>query len=84
MYVTASIDPAMPGNTRFIADGYCCVFVHWRNISTGAAGIAYLGYPSVEAQTGSGIVFAAVTVPTGPLNYPAVMIQPGGGAWTAP
>lgn len=27
---------------------------------------------------------AAVTVPTGPPNYPAVMIQPGGGAWTVP
>lgn len=84
MYVTASTDPAIPGITRFIADRYCCVFVHWRNISTGAAGIAYLGYPSVEAQTGSGIVVAAVTVPTGPPNYPAVMIQPGGGAWTVP
>ncbi|MDI9960799.1 MULTISPECIES: hypothetical protein [unclassified Rhodococcus (in: high G+C Gram-positive bacteria)] len=84
MYVTASTDPAAPGVTRFIADRYCCVFIHWRNISTGAAGIAYLGYPSVEAQTGAGIVVAAVTVPTGPPNYPAVMIQPGGGAWTVP
>ncbi|MFI5436763.1 hypothetical protein ACHMZP_34020 [Rhodococcus baikonurensis] len=54
MYVTASTDPAAPGVTQFIADRYCCVFIHWRNISTGAAGIAYLGYPSVEAQTGAG------------------------------
>lgn len=84
MHVTASTDPAASGVTRFIADRYCCVFIHWRNISTGAAGIAYLGYPSVEAQTGAGIVVAAVTVPTGPPNYPPVMIQPGGGAWTVP
>ncbi|GAA3138510.1 hypothetical protein [Rhodococcus sp. (in: high G+C Gram-positive bacteria)] len=84
MYVTASTELAMPGITRFIGDRYCCVFIHWQNISTGAAGIAYLGYPSVEAQTGSGIVVAAVTGPTGPPNYPAVMIQPGGGAWTVP
>lgn len=84
MYVTASTDPAIPGVTQFLGDRYCCVFIHWRNISTGAAGTAYLGYPSVEAQTGSGIVVAAVTVPTGPLDYPAVMIQPGSGAWTVP
>ncbi|OYD60783.1 hypothetical protein [Rhodococcus sp. OK302] len=89
MYVTASTDLATPGITRFTGGGYCNVFIHWRNISTGAASIAYLGYPSVEAQTGSGIVLATVTVPTGPPDYPAVMvqpgmIQPGGGAWTVP
>lgn len=84
MYVTASTDPATPGVTRFSNDRYCCVFIHWRNVATGAAGIAYLGYPSVEAQTGSGTVVAAVTVPTGPPGYPALMLLPGAGAWTAP
>jgi hypothetical protein len=84
MYVTASTDLATPGITRFTGGGYCCVFIHWRNVSTGATGIAYLGYPSVDAQTGSGLVVAAVTVPTVPRDYPAAMVQPGGGAWTVP
>ena len=38
----------------------------------------------LELRAELGIVVAAVTVPTGPPNYPAVMIQPGGGAWTVP
>lgn len=83
MYVTASTDPATPGVTRFIGDRYCCVFIHWQNISTGTAGIAYLGYPSVEARTGAGAVVATVTVPTGPPGYPTIM-SPGAGAWTVP
>ncbi|NMM83117.1 hypothetical protein B2J88_01820 [Rhodococcus sp. SRB_17] len=83
MYVTANTDPATPGITQFTGDRYCCVFIHWRNISTGATGIAYLGYPSVEAQTGSGAVVATVTVQTGLSGYPTVM-SPGAGAWTVP
>ncbi|NMM89144.1 hypothetical protein B2J88_33185 [Rhodococcus sp. SRB_17] len=83
MYVTARTDLTTPGITQFTGDRYCCVFIHWRNISTGATGTAYLGYPSVEAQTGSGAVVATITVPTGPAGYPAVM-SPGAGAWTVP
>ena len=84
MYVIASTDPATPGVTRFSGDLHCCVFIHWRNISTGAAGIAYLGYPSVDARTGSGTVVAAVTVPDGLPGYPALTILPGAGTWTVP
>ncbi|WP_280762780.1 hypothetical protein [Prescottella agglutinans] len=83
VYITASTDPATPGVTRFTSAWYCCVFIHWRNISTGAAGTAYLYPLSVEAQTGSGAVVATVTVPTGGLDYPALAF-PGAGAWTVP
>lgn len=84
MYLTASTDPATPGVTRFSNDRYCCVFIHWRNISTGEAGTSYLGYPSVETHTGSGAVVATVTVTTGQPGYPALMLLPGAGAWTVP
>ncbi|MFM1728797.1 hypothetical protein ABI214_25320 [Prescottella soli] len=84
MYLTASTDPATPGVTRFSNDRYCCVFIHWRNNSTGEAGLSYLGYPSVDAHTGSGAVVATVTVPTGQPGYPALMLLPGAGAWTVP
>ncbi len=84
MYVIATTDPATPGVTRFSDDLHCCGFIHWRNISTGAAGIAYLGYPSVEAQTGSGTVVATVTVPDGLPGYPAMTLLPGAGIWTVP
>ena len=39
-YVTATTDPDTPGVTRL--GPYIGVHVHWRNISTGAAGVAYL------------------------------------------
>lgn len=84
MYMTASTDPATPGVTRFSNDRYCCVFIHWRNISTGAAGIAYLRHTNVDAHTGSGTVVATVTPPDGLPGYPTFMLLPGAGAWTVP
>lgn len=83
MHITASTDQTTPGVTRFTGSFHCCVYIHWRNISTCNTGIASLEYPSVETQTGSGALVAAATVPTGPPGYPAIM-GPGAGAWTVP
>ncbi|WP_433609352.1 hypothetical protein [Prescottella agglutinans] len=85
MFMTATTDPETPGVTRFTGGGHCCVFIHWRNVSTGEAGIAYLESSSVDARTGSGTVLAAVTTP----EYPGwgvhiVAALPGAGVWTVP
>ncbi|MCA1008365.1 hypothetical protein LCL87_21870 [Rhodococcus hoagii] len=83
-HVVAGTDPEMPGVTRFTGHTFCCVFIHWRNLSTGAADTVYLGYPSVDANTGSGFVVATVTAPDGPPGYPAITVLPGAGGWTVP
>ncbi|MFC4604585.1 hypothetical protein [Rhodococcus kronopolitis] len=78
-YVTASTDPAMPGITRFTGTPYT---VHWRNLSTGAAGTVRVEGPSVEVHTGSGPVVATVT--SGGVAFFALTLLPGGGAWMVP
>ncbi len=84
-YVVASTDPETPGITRFEpASRFCCVFIHWRNLSTGAADAVYLDYPSVDARTGSGVVVATVTVPPGPPGYLMITVLPGAGGWIVP
>lgn len=58
-YLIAGTDTDTPGITRFRPAGtYCCMVIHWRNLSTGAADTVYLGYPSVDAYTGPGVVVA--------------------------
>ncbi len=84
-YVVASTDPETPGVTRLKpASRFCCVFIHWGNLSTGAADTVYLDYPSVDARTGSGVVVATVTVPEGPPGYLIATVLPGAGGWTVP
>ncbi|MFX1787051.1 hypothetical protein [Prescottella equi] len=84
-YVVASTDPEMPGVTRFKpASRFCCVFIHWRNLSTGTADTVYLDYPSVDARTGSGVVVATVTAPDGPPGYPVITVLAGAGGWMVP
>ncbi|MFD4292907.1 hypothetical protein ACFWQG_06765 [Rhodococcus sp. NPDC058532] len=77
-YLTATTDTDAPGVTRF--GPYTDVFVHWRNISTGAAGVAYLR-DGAEVETGSGTVVALATLPDG---YGLLASTPGAGAWTVP
>jgi hypothetical protein len=79
-YITATTDPDTPGVTRF--GPYAGVFVHWRNISTGAAGVTYLDAPGADVRTGPGIVFAAVTLRDDP--GPRGVYVPGAGAWSVP
>lgn len=84
-YLIAGTDPETPGVTRFRPAGtYCCVLVNWRNLSTGAADTVYLGYPSVDARTGSGIVVATVTAPPPAPGYQLLAMFPGVGVWTVP
>ncbi|WP_051918502.1 hypothetical protein [Prescottella defluvii] len=63
------------------------VHVHWRNISTGATGVAYLDSPDgTLVETGSGTVVAVATAPGGVdgINYRVWVISSGAGAWTVP
>ena len=84
-FLIASTDPATPGVTRFRPAGiYCCVVINWRNLSTGAADSVYLGYPSVVARTGSGIVVATVTAPPPAPGYLLLAMLPGAGGWVVP
>jgi hypothetical protein len=72
---------------------YCVCAVHWRNLTTGSAGVTgvwsstYAPTPSPDhvAQTGSGILVAAVTAGGAP-GYPLTpaTLLPGGGTWTVP
>lgn len=83
-YVTATTDPDTPGMTRFGAD--TGVHVHWRNVSTGAAGVAYLGNrDGTLVETGSGTVVAVATVPQPDgIFFLIVVSTPGAGVWTVP
>ena len=94
-HVTARTDPAAPGTTVFLGTEtpYCVCAVHWRNLTTGSAGVTgvwsstYAPTPSPDhvAQTGSGILVAAVTAGGAP-GYPLTpaTLLPGGGTWTVP
>ncbi|MGO4205437.1 hypothetical protein AB4Z09_27610 [Rhodococcus sp. TAF43] len=85
-YPTATTDPDTPGVTR-LGLPYAGVHVHWRNISTGAAGVAYLDHPGgTSVETGSGTVVAVATAPGGVdgINYRIFVITPGAGVWTVP
>ncbi|MGF7121971.1 MULTISPECIES: hypothetical protein [unclassified Rhodococcus (in: high G+C Gram-positive bacteria)] len=65
---------------------YIGVHVHWRNISTGAAGVAYLGNrDGTLVETGSGTVVAVATVPQPDgIFFLIVVSTPGAGVWTVP
>ncbi|MFD4182184.1 hypothetical protein [Rhodococcus sp. NPDC058514] len=81
-YLTATTDTETPGVTRL--GPYTGVHVHWRNISTGAAGVAYLGNRyGTSVETGSGTVVAVATVPDGP-GYRILASTPGAGVWRVP
>ncbi|WP_145238558.1 hypothetical protein [Prescottella equi] len=85
-HVVASTDPEMPGVTRFTARALCCFFVHWCNLSTGAADTVFVnhtdaGYSSADARTGSRPVVATVTASTGSPGYPIVTVLRGTGGW---
>lgn len=91
-HVTARTDPAAPGTTAFLGTEtpYCLCVVHWRNLTTGAAGVWHSTYaltpsPTHVAQTGSGILVATVTAGGAP-GYPLTpaTLLPGGGTWTVP
>lgn len=83
-YVTATTDPDTPGVTRL--GPYIGVHVHWRNLSTGAAGVAYLGDPDgTLVATGSGTVVGVATVPQPDgIFFLIVLSTPGAGVWTVP
>lgn len=94
-HVTARTDPAAPGTTLFVGTEipYCVCVIHWRNLTTGAAGVAG-AWPAPWAptppprdviQTGSGVLVAAVTAGGAP-GYPLTpaTLLPGGGTWTVP
>ncbi|RDI30458.1 hypothetical protein DEU38_10539 [Rhodococcus sp. AG1013] len=83
-YVTATTDTDTPGVTRL--GPYIGVHVHWRNISTGAAGVAYLGNrDGTLVETGSGPVVAVATVPQPDgIFFLIVVSTPGAGVWTVP
>ncbi|MFC9517053.1 hypothetical protein ACFTSD_15080 [Nocardiaceae bacterium NPDC056970] len=82
-YLTATTDPDTPGVTRL--GPYTGVHVHWRNISTGAVGVAYLDNRfGTSIVTGSGTVVASVTIPPVGPGYRIIAATPGAGAWTVP
>jgi hypothetical protein len=82
-YLTATTDTDTPGVTRL--GPYTGVHVHWRNISTGAAGVAYLdNRDGTSVETGSGTVVAVATVPPEGPGYRMLVSTPGAGAWTVP
>lgn len=83
-YVTATTDTDTPGVTRLGPD--VGVHVHWRNISTGAAGVAYLGNrDGTLVETGSGTVVAVATAPSpNVIIFLIVLSTPGAGVWTVP
>ncbi|MFC9790074.1 hypothetical protein [Rhodococcus sp. NPDC127528] len=83
-YVTATTDPDTPGVTRLGPD--TGVHVHWRNISTGAAGVAYLGNRGgTPVETGSGTVVAVATAPQPDGIFFRILVStPGAGVWTVP
>ncbi len=80
VYVQATTDPDLPGVTQFNgAAGYCMCVVHWRNLTTGAAGTAgtanyaYGGSHDDDGliETGSGVVTAVATAggPVSPITF---------------
>lgn len=82
-YLTATTDPETPGVTRL--GPYTGVHVHWRNISTGTAGVAYLDNRyGTSVETGSGTVVASVTIPPEGPGYRIVASTAGAGVWTVP
>jgi hypothetical protein len=89
-YITVVTNADEPGITRFrcVADSYCELVVHWRNLSTGESGAADLLYGSSTpgvTRTGSGTVVAAFTA-GGARGYPGTptTLLPGGGVWAVP
>ncbi|CAM3241152.1 Tat pathway signal sequence domain protein [Prescottella defluvii] len=82
-YLTATTDPDTPGVTRL--GPYTGVHVHWRNISTGAAGVVYLDNRyGTSVVTGSGTVVASITIPPEGPGYRILAATSGAGAWTVP
>lgn len=81
-YLTATTDTDDPGVTRF--GPYTGVHVHWRNLSSGAAGVAYVNNRyGTPVETGSGTVAAVVTI-SDALGYRILASTPGAGVWTVP
>lgn len=81
-YLTATTDTDTPGVTRF--GPYTGVHVHWRNLSSGAAGVAYINNRyGTPVETGSGTVAAVVTI-SDAIGYRILASTPGAGAWTVP
>ncbi|QSE93940.1 hypothetical protein JWS13_37750 [Rhodococcus pseudokoreensis] len=85
-WVIAQTDAERPGMTRFISNdaGYCFCSIQWRNLSTGATGVAQVGLRSTQNRdyvpTGSGVLVASVGIP----GTPSFTLLPGAGVWTVP
>ncbi|MGW4337522.1 hypothetical protein ACWEK5_32635 [Rhodococcus koreensis] len=85
--VIARTDTATPGLTAFRMETGCTGAVHWRNLTTGAAGDAEVrasnspqSPPPAAATTGSGVLVATIT-----LGLPhSTTFWPGMGMWTVP
>jgi len=85
--VIARTDTATPGLTYFRMETGCTGTVHWRNLTTGAAGDAEVrasnspqSPPPAAAATGSGVLVATIT-----LGIPySTTFWPGMGMWTVP
>lgn len=85
-HVTATTDTAEPGVTHFRGtEGTCACMIHWRHLTTGAAGTSNLwfGLPPADerAVTDSGVLIAAVT--TSGAGGPITAL-PGAGLWLVP
>ncbi|EKT82183.1 hypothetical protein COO55_32355 [Rhodococcus opacus] len=80
--VMVRTDPEAPGMTEFVE--YCVCTVHWRNLTTGAAGAVVPSRSTGPVLTGSGTVVAVLTV-NGWSDRPGVLTAlPGAGTWNVP
>lgn len=83
----ARTDTATPGLTYFLMESGCFGTVHWRNLTTGAAGDAEVrasnsphSPPPAATATGSGVLVATIT-----LGIPSsTTFWPGMGMWNVP
>ncbi|MDV7246265.1 MULTISPECIES: hypothetical protein [Rhodococcus] len=80
--MTVRTDPETPGITEFIQ--YCVCTVHWRNLTTGAAGAVAPTLFTGPVLTGSGTVVAVLTVNGWSDRVGTLTALPGAGAWNVP
>lgn len=85
-HLTATTDSDTPGLTWFHGtERACACMIHWRNLTTGAAGTTNLWFgPSPHGdvvETGTGVLVATVTASGAVLP---ITFVPGAGLWTVP
>ena len=80
--VTVRTDPEAPGITEFAE--YCVCTVHWRNLTTGAAGAVSPSRFTGPVLTGSGTVVTVLTVNGLSDRVGVLTALPGAGTWNVP